>query len=330
MKGFLLLLAFVPASLLGQVIFSENFDSLQAGDRIAASDPVHWRTVSGVAGTNEDASVTDTLSNSPNNSLEFVQMIQDIDGGPVDEVLLLGYHVWGSYVLSWRMFVPTQRGAILMLVHGEDVASDAPAAVITFTPSTMNTVTCDANGATYTGNYPHNTWFTVTLGFDLDDRTASFLVNNSLVCSWNFDTMPSGLPAPNVLGSLRFKAASGWLFTLGQYYIDDILFQEGTVGIHELEAARPLAIVPNPSAGATVFSANEQLTQAELYIHDASGRVVWQGAWPAGAERYSLPAGMLAPGAYVVRVASRASATAGVAATAAGKPMYTGRLVVMP
>lgn len=109
------------------------------------------------------------------------------------------------------------------------------------------------------------------------------------------------------------------------------------VGIHEQanNVLQPLSIVPNPSAGATVFSTNEQLTQVELYIHDGSGRVVWQAPWPAGAERYELPAGTLAPGAYVVRVASglrgpqppqpqRSSATAAVAI------VYTGRLVVMP
>ena len=98
------------------------------------------------------------------------------------------------------------------------------------------------------------------------------------------------------------------------------------VGIHEQQPGhvQPLQIAPNPSAGATVFSVNEQLTHAELYIHDASGRVVWQATWPAGAEQYELPAGALAPGAYVVWVASRASATA------AGTAVYTGRLVVMP
>jgi len=77
------------------------------------------------------------------------------------------------------------------------------------------------------------------------------------------------------------------------------------VGIHEQEAdqPQPLQIAPNPSAGSTVFSAPAPLSNTELYIHDGSGRLVWQVEWPAGAEQYTLPAGALAPGAYVVRVA---------------------------
>ncbi|MEO7081926.1 MAG: T9SS type A sorting domain-containing protein, partial [Flavobacteriales bacterium] len=106
------------------------------------------------------------------------------------------------------------------------------------------------------------------------------------------------------------------------------------VGIAENAAAtvRTLQIAPNPSSGATVFSASRPmpigpLTNAQLTIHDGSGRVVWQAAWPAGAERYTLPAGALAPGAYVVRV-SRSAGSA--SRDPAGTPVYTGRLVVMP
>ncbi len=107
------------------------------------------------------------------------------------------------------------------------------------------------------------------------------------------------------------------------------------VGIHEqaTNAFQPLSIYPNPSSGATEFSASGPLANAQLTIHDGSGRVVWQAAWPAGTERYTLPAGALAPGAYVVRVASRASATAsGHQGPGAETLMelYTGRLVVMP
>ena len=121
------------------------------------------------------------------------------------------------------------------------------------------------------------------------------------------------------------------------------------VGIQE-QAAKTLqllSIFPNPSTGATELNANEPLAHAELYIHDGSGRLVWQVEWPAGAEQYTLPTGALAPGVYVVRVASasrasRTSAASATAATTATTPghqgsgaetlmeQYTGRLVVMP
>ncbi len=112
------------------------------------------------------------------------------------------------------------------------------------------------------------------------------------------------------------------------------------VGISETQqgTVQTLQIAPNPSSGATVLSVASSASatapvNAMLTIHDGSGRVVWQTAWPAGAERYTLPAGALAPGAYVVRVASRASASgSGHQGPGAETLMelYTGRLVVMP
>ena len=97
------------------------------------------------------------------------------------------------------------------------------------------------------------------------------------------------------------------------------------VGISETQhgIAQSLQIAPNPSSGATLFSASRPmsigaLANAQLHIHDGSGRVVWQATWPAGAERYTLPAGALAPGAYVVRVGNGM------------REVFAGRLVVMP
>ena len=105
------------------------------------------------------------------------------------------------------------------------------------------------------------------------------------------------------------------------------------VGINEQQPSpvQALQTAPNPSAGSTVLSTGTAMGNAELAVHDASGRVVWQAAWPAGEERYTLPAGTLAPGAYVLRLglrglshlAQRSSATAAVVI------VYTGRLVVM-
>lgn len=93
-----------------------------------------------------------------------------------------------------------------------------------------------------------------------------------------------------------------------------------------------LQIAPNPSAGQTVLSVGTPPQKGRLAIHDASGRVVLQRGWPAGGRSYILEAGALAPGAYVVRVASSASATMGSAGSAARDPAggYVGRLVVLP
>ncbi len=335
----LLLIGMAPLTLQCQIIYSQDFEAFPSGTRIAAADSLHWRTSNNLPGSPEDAPVTDSIAHGGHNSLAFIQTIPNIVGGPTNVALLLGYRVNGSYVLSWSMFIPVDRGASIVLLHGESTSSSAPAAVIAFLPQTIDTVTCNVAGTSIGGYFPRNTWFTVTLAIDLDDRTASFVVNNTLIGTWDFDTMPSGTTAPNTLGAVQFIAGSGWDFSYGEYYIDDILFQEGSVGIAELETPRPLSIYPNPTAGGAELAVEMPLSQAQVEVHDASGRVVLRMPWSAGQTRLSLPAGALAPGAYVVRVASRSSATARASAIAVGHQgpgaetlmeLSTGRLVVMP
>ena len=123
------------------------------------------------------------------------------------------------------------------------------------------------------------------------------------------------------------------------------------VGIQEHAAPRPLTIAPNPASGAVQLSVGAAPVGATLYVHDASGRVVLQEPWPAGAYTHTLQAGVLAPGVYVLRVAAQpplSSAALGLtgaapgltgaapavasraSATADAPPLYTGRLVVVP
>jgi hypothetical protein len=317
----LLLFAFLPLTLAAQVTYSQDFDGFQVGDKIAAADPVHWRTWSDPPGPTEDAPVTDSVSRSGPNSLSFIQTVYADSSAPRDVVLLLGYHLTGQYVLRWSMYIHDDGGALITLLHTEDIPSAAPAAVLAFYPSgaaSQGTMDFLADNEEFPGVYPRNAWFTVTLGVDLDASEATFSIDSTLVGTWAFNTMPSGTSAPNILGAVRFEAYCGSWFCPGRYHIDDVVFQTGTVGIPELEFRRPIIIVPNPSAVATVLSLDVPVQKGTLIIHDTSGRMVLQAAWPAGSSSYTLEAGALAPGTYVARV----EGGAGV--------MHSGRLVVLP
>lgn len=114
------------------------------------------------------------------------------------------------------------------------------------------------------------------------------------------------------------------------------------VGIPEHAPPRPLTIAPNPASGTVQLSVGAAPVGAALYVHDASGRVVLQQPWPAGAYTHTLEAGTLAPGVYVLRVAAqplsvraqplsvRAQPRTEGASQPTGPPLYTGRLVVVP
>ena len=92
------------------------------------------------------------------------------------------------------------------------------------------------------------------------------------------------------------------------------------VGISEQDQfkPKPLTIAPNPTAGSALLSVDEPLQNAQLTLHDASGRVALDVAWLTGSAQYRLPARALAPGAYVANVRTGANTR------------YSGRLVVLP
>ena len=119
-QAILLLLGLAPGFLFAQVIYSENFDTMAVGTRIAAADTVHWTTWGHLPGSTQDVPVTDAHSHSPDHSLAVIQQSPGSVGGPSDPVLLLGYHISGTYSLSWSMFVPHERGAEIVFYH-EDV-----------------------------------------------------------------------------------------------------------------------------------------------------------------------------------------------------------------
>jgi len=327
-QAILLLLGLAPWSLSAQGIYSENFDSMAVGTRIAAADTGHWTTWGHLPGSSQDAPVTDGYSHSPAHSLAVIQQYPGSSGGPSDPVLLLGYHISGTYSLSWSMFVPQERGAQIVIYHEEDIPSTDPVALIDFLPFyDIDSMICYVNGLQIGHSYPRATWFTASFIFNLDARTATFRINDEDVATWPFDTMPNGDPANNVLGVVRFMGTTGYNGFLGEYYLDDILFQEGTVGIAEVAAPRPLSIFPNPATGKAVLTTGTPLGNAQVEVHDASGRIVRRDPWPSGAGSYTLPAGALAPGTYVLRVSSSAGSAA---RDPAGPSVYTGRLVVMP
>ncbi|MBP8823637.1 MAG: T9SS type A sorting domain-containing protein [Flavobacteriales bacterium] len=316
---FPLLIGLLPLVSAGQTIYAENFDSLHPGDRISATLPAQWRTWHHLPGSTEDAPVVATFSHSAPHSLRFLQTTFGALGGPVDQMLLLGDRQWGSYVLRWNMYVAEDRGAFMELLHSTDGASSTPAAVFTFnTFSGAGNLQMWLDGQEPTSTFNHGTWFEVAFGFDLDTRVATFWVNGTVRATWAFDTMPSGTPTINQLSAMRFFAYAGGAGYLGEYYIDDLVYEQGTVGIDEAATGPPLRLYPNPTNGDATLSVDRSLAGAEVFFHDASGRLVRSSQWPIGSTTYHLGAGALAPGTYLLRVQEEQGA------------LHTGKLIVLP
>ena len=96
-------------------IFSDNFDSYNAGDFLVSSNPADWDTWSGGAGgSSEDAKISSTESASAPNSLYLKSTAAQ--GGPSDIILRFDQiYTSGDFTLEANFFVASNKGAYFNL-----------------------------------------------------------------------------------------------------------------------------------------------------------------------------------------------------------------------
>lgn len=213
---FLFCLAFTCVMLQAQtVVYSDNFDSYTAGQKLCSQNNTNWTTWSNTPGSAEDAYISNEQANSPSNSLKIT--------GTNDIIYRFSNQTSGVFDIDFNYYVPSSgSGAYFNLQHYYN-----PGVEWAFECFLYNSGTgyITINGSNTNFNYPSNTWFPVKIHVDLDNNSANMTVNGTNVITWTFSHTSDNDNGICQLGSVNFYAGAPNNGS-GTYYVDDFVFTE--------------------------------------------------------------------------------------------------------
>ncbi|MBU2650943.1 MAG: T9SS type A sorting domain-containing protein [Bacteroidetes bacterium] len=193
----------------------EDFDALTPGDFVALELGDPWTTWSNNPGSAEDATVTDVVSNSPDNSI-VIQGSTDLVRLYNDENLTEGKWIASHYMLVADGncgYFNLQKDIVPGVEWGFQVQFDVD-----------GVATVDAGGAgAATFNFAFDTWIFNELIVDLDNDWAEYWVDGNLIVEWQWTLGTFGDPGALTLGGMNIYAwASAGNSPLA--YFDDVCF----------------------------------------------------------------------------------------------------------
>ncbi len=184
----------------GFPVLCDDFETYANGSLV--NQAIHWSKFAFFA---LDAEVTATRSSDYGKSLKM-QHITGLSDQP--EVLLkLGNQRWGTYFLSWKMYVPSGKTAYFDMQENED----HPGSKLKFTFHANGEAQLAVGNQTLDYDYPQDRWFDVTLRYEFDQRRVILFIDGTryrLVSDWQ-------------LGAVHFHAINH-----AEFYVDEFCMME--------------------------------------------------------------------------------------------------------
>ena len=280
------------------VIYADDFESFTAGDLVAGTNPTNWGIWDGGA----DQVISTAYALSGTNSIACIATAAA--GGPGDLLLLLGDRTTGSYGLSWNMYVPAGKGGYFNVQHIETPVAGSFAAEVNLLNG--GTISGMAAGDSITGTYPNDAWFTVAMAFDLGAMSAVISIDGNIVSVFPFNTLTDGTAGPNQLGSIDFFSYGGGAPTVGEFYIDDVVYVDlSDVSVGENSASSAFSIYPVPTDNSLSIANGNANGAASWQLVDLNGRVVMNAVRKIVAgSTDQVDISSLAPGIYMMEIVS--------------------------
>lgn len=247
----LITLAFISFDSNAQLI-EDDFEFYVAGP-IGNQNPNVWRTWSGTPSADEDLEVVFGTANSGDQS-GFIG-----NNGIQDVILQLGNRTTGFYTLQFQMFLPAGSTGYFNIqgeVPAGPLAGVFNSGNIFFNESGATPGVGEEDGANaVVFTYPEETWFPVTIEFDVDNTTYQMSIDGNLV-----HATPAGFNADNTLGGIDFFSLNGNT----SYFVDDVLFVEGTLSSTDFEG-NTFKVYPNPVVNVLNIQSNEAVSKVAVY-----------------------------------------------------------------
>lgn len=203
--------AFISITSVAQVIYTEDFESLNVGEGIALQVPEWWKTWSDNPGGADDADISENYSVSGTKSL-MVLSDQDV-------VMTTGHLTEGRYKMSFEMFVAEGEKAYLSAMQLFDPENENYGWGVSLRFDN-GLVEVDYGAGTEPISifvYDSDTWLEFTYIIDLDGDFVDIIINEEL----RYSRVWSEVDWSYSLEGFMFY---GW--PPAEYYIDDIVFEQ--------------------------------------------------------------------------------------------------------
>jgi hypothetical protein len=296
MKKTLLLLGAIALSkaLMAQtVIFSEDFESYQAGDQIAESNASFYTWTSN--SPNMDAPVSDAYAASGSNSIELAFA----DG--TDIVLSTGEYAQNIYTVDFKILIPEGEEGYFNLLHDWSYTSAVYewAIDVNFANGNMTWVAGAAEGGA--GSYTPGEWQDIQVQVNLANDFGVLSLNGEeqLTWQWSLDNA-DGSAGMNEFEAVNFFAW-GPSENTGLYYVDDITITEEIASDLNEQEFTEFKLYPNPAKNHFILETTANVE--EIVVISSSGQLVKQ--WNlAQSEIAPFETSDLESGIYYVQIVS--------------------------
>jgi len=279
-KIYLLGLALFAFTFVNAQIIDDNMDFYSLGPM--GTQAPWWTTWSGVTGTAEDIQVVDTQAASGTQSGNVPP------GQTCDALLLLGNETSGQYTLRFNMYVSTGATGYWNIQEDETPGVQWNADFFvgaTGSGGAAGVITHDQSGATFP--YSEGTWFNVATVIDLDASLFSVWIDGTPFLT---DELYPGAQ----LGSIDFFSIDA----NNDYYIDDVLYEQGVTLGNDDFGDNVFSVYPNPVQD--ILNINTAAVVDAVVVYDVLGKVVLQAQPDAVSP--SIDMSNLSSGAYLVQV----------------------------
>ena len=189
--------------------------------------------------------------------------------GTTDAVLDMGNKIFGEWGLDFWMYVPSGNEAYWNLQGTVPIGAGEWIVGNIFFNQDLATpgeglIDNSALGA-LTFSFPHDAWFRVRMNIDISSGIS--------LATWQFevdgtDVVPAGTAFTDGVGTVPTSLGGIDFFSISAgnlYYVDDVTYIEGVLGLDDNLAAKGFSAYPNPVNDVLNLRANEEISSVAIY-----------------------------------------------------------------
>ncbi len=192
-------------------LYSTDFESFTEGQKLACQDTTHWTTFNFTPCGSQDPVISTDYARSGSKS---------VMNSYESSVLRLGDKTSGKYTLSFWLYAPADYGGRYWLYHTLTPNSQESACWFGF--DEYGNVMLRTGGGDVETTYNQDQWFKVTQVIDLDQDSAWFYLNGTLLKNWKWSLQFNGQPGTNQLAAVYFDGSENNWTGSPLFYLDDI------------------------------------------------------------------------------------------------------------